>query len=217
MVRHIGTLSLRSKHKNDIPKAIRMTPKAFDKLARELFSATLTPLGFSCENSRTCTFYRALGNGMWHIVMPDLGTRGAWYDVKVFPCCESLEPLFTARFPDELRVPTDSFCYLSSKGVGHSQEQFNCKSEENFRNRYQRTVGPLLAQFAIPYLDAIRNLEEMVPLIRSPLYRATAMYLANKNAETREMVQQQRVRFQGMGNDESVVAVRDFLDSLLGS
>ena len=57
----------------------------------------------------------------------------------------------------------------------------------------------------------------MLPLIRSPLYRATAMYLVNKNDETREMVQQQRVRFQGMGNDESVVAVRDFLDSLLGS
>ena len=210
-------MSLRSEHKNDIPKEIEMTPKAFDKLARDHFSETLVPLGFSCEKSSTCTFYRASGNGIWHIVMPDLGTRGAWYDVKVFPCCESLEPLFTKDFPDELGVPTDSFCYLSSKGVGHSQEQFNCKSEENFRNRYQRTVGPLLVQFAVPYLDQIRSLEEMVPVIRSPLYRATAMFLVNKNDETREMVQQQRVRFQGMGNEEAVVAVRDFLDSLLDS
>jgi hypothetical protein len=43
------------------------------------------------------------------------------------------------------------------------------------------------------------------------------MFLVNKNDETREMVQQQRVRFQGMGNEEAVVAVRDFLDSLLDS
>lgn len=192
-----------------------MTPKAFDKLARELFSETLVPLGFCCDKSKACTFYRTVGNGLWHVIMPDLGTRGAWYDVKVFPCCESLEPLFAQRFPDEVGIPTDSFCYLSSKGVGHSHEQFNCKSEENFRNRYQRTVGPSLVQFAIPYLNAIATLEQMVPFIRAPFYRATAMYLVEKNDETRELVQQQKVRIDSLGNDESVVAAREFLDALL--
>lgn len=194
-----------------------MTPKAFDKIARELFSETLSPLGFTCEGSETCTFYRAIGNGIWHVIMPDLGTRGVWYDVKVFPCSEQLEPRFRERFPDELGIPTDSFCYLSERGVGMDQTQFNCKSEENFRARYGNTVSGLLTRIAIPYLSEFRTLGDVLPAIRNPLYRAIAMHLVNNNSESRQMVNQQRARLEAIADDENIVAAKKLLDSLLAS
>jgi len=119
-----------------------MTPKAFGKLARALFAPVLEPQGFTCDKSDGCSFYRSVGNGIWHVIVPDLGSRGVWYDVKVFPTSEEIEVMFREKFPDELGIPTDSYCYLSERGIGIDQTQFNCKSEENCRARFQNTVNP---------------------------------------------------------------------------
>jgi len=194
-----------------------MTPKAFDKLAREQLSETLSPYGFVCNESDHSTFYRSTGDGMWHVIMPDFGTRGVWYDVKVFPCCEQLQARFRERFPDELGIPTDSFCYLSERGVGMDQTQFTCKTEEGFRSRYRSTVSRLLSEVAVPYLSQFKTLRDLLPVIRNPLYRAIAMHLVNNDSESRLMVSQQRFRLEAVADDEDVVAARKLLDALLAS
>ena len=192
-----------------------MTPKAFDRVARQLFSETLAPLGFSCDKSDRSTFYKEVGNGLWHVIMPDLGSRSIWYDVKVFPCSEQLEARFHGRFPDQLGITTDSFCYLSERGVGIDQTQFSCKTEESFRSRYETTVSVLLAKIAVPYLSQFKTLRDLLPVIRNPLYRAIGMHLINGDSESRQLVSLQRTRLEAIADDDNVVAARKLLDSLL--
>ncbi|MCA9125196.1 MAG: hypothetical protein KDB11_33705, partial [Planctomycetales bacterium] len=79
-----------------------LTHKQFDKLARELFSVVLSPHGFSCELSRHCTFTRQIGDDIVHVIMPDPGTRCAWYDIQVFPTSPRFHDDFAERFPDSL-------------------------------------------------------------------------------------------------------------------
>ncbi|MGV3607915.1 MAG: hypothetical protein ACO1RA_16025 [Planctomycetaceae bacterium] len=194
-----------------------MTPKAFDRLAKELFAPVLGPLGFSCEKSDRCSFYRPLGNGLWHVIIPDLGSRGVWYDVKVFPSSEEIEVLFEEKFPDSLGIPTDSYCYLSERGIGVDQTQFNCKTEENYRARFQNTVKGLLTSIAVPYLDRFRSLGDVLPEIRNPLYRAIGEFRIKGLAGSRNMLLQQKDRLANAPSDPNVDAAKKLLESLLAS
>lgn len=145
-----------------------MTPKHFGKVARELFAGVLSDYGFSCDESRFCTFYRQQTEEVYHFVLPDLGARGAWFDVKVFPASPLLDPLFNDQFPDDVGIPTDSFSYLSERGIGLDQEKYNCKSEDNFRRRFDLSVQPALREQAIPYLDQFQSLQDIVPVLKAP-------------------------------------------------
>ena len=194
-----------------------MTPSRFFRSARDLFAETLVPMGFSCERSNACTFYRLAGEGLWHIIMPDLGTRGAWYDVKVFPCFDRLQARFHDRFPDELGIPTDSFCYLSERSVGLDQALFPCSTESHLRSCYVRTVSGLLGRVAVPYLSQFQTLGDVLPVIRNPLQRAIAMHLLKNDAESRQLLTQQRDRLLAIADDEDIVATRRLLESLLAS
>ena len=101
--------------------------------------------------------------------MPDLGSRGAWYDIKVFPTSPSLYEDFDTKFPDEIGIPLDVWCYLSeTAGIGLDQQQFNCKYEDNMRSRFERTVKPLLLNTAIPFLNRVQDMETLRPLLRGP-------------------------------------------------
>ena len=79
-----------------------MKASSFDKIARELFGNVLHPFWFSCTQSQASVFYREVAKDILHIVLPDLGTRGEWYDVKVYPFWKHFDPLFGRHFPDEL-------------------------------------------------------------------------------------------------------------------
>ena len=50
-----------------------MTAKKFDLLANEMFGKVLLPLGFTNEKSHACTFYRMVGNQVFHFIMPGYG------------------------------------------------------------------------------------------------------------------------------------------------
>lgn len=195
-----------------------MKPQQFDKLARAAFGSVLNEAGFTCDKSRHCTFYREATDGFYHVVLPDLGTRGAWYDVKVFAFSELLDPRFADRFPDDLGIPTDLFCYLAPSGVGPDQTQFNCKSEENFTRRFESTVAPLLASVALPYLDRFRSLNDLLPEIRSPLFKAIATHHVHGNASSQPLLEQQRERLGSLNSDDdNVVATLRLIDELLST
>lgn len=194
-----------------------MKPDRFDKIAKELFGRTLEPLGFSCLGSNTSVFHRKAGHDIYHLVMPDLGTRGVWYDVKVFPFWAKFDPLFVKNFPDSLGVPTDVFCFLSERGIGPDQRQFNCKSEESFRSGFEKTVKPLLASVAVPYLDQFHNVLDLLPEVRSPLHRAIALHEVKGIEASADLLRQQRDRLLRLNSaDASVVSTLQLLEELLG-
>ena len=194
-----------------------MTPSRFFRSARDLFAETLVPMGFSCERSISCTFSRLVGEGLWHVIMPDVGTKGAWYDVKVFPCCERLQARFSERFPDQLGIPTDSFCYLSERGVGLDQALFPCGTESRLRSGYESTVSRLVEGVAVPYLGQFQTLRDVLPVIRNPLQRAIATHLLKKDPESRRLLIQQRDRLLAITDDEDATATTRLLDALLAS
>ncbi len=195
-----------------------MNANEFDNLARELFGLQLQPHGFKCERSRTSVFYREVRNGFFHVVIPDIALNGAWYDVKVFPFSVLFEPLFEQKFPDDLGIPTDSYCYLSEGGIGPDKIQFNCKSEENFRRRFEATVGPLLSSIAIPYLNQFSSIRDLLPHIRSPLYKAIALYHVEGPDKSLELLKKQKQRLTALDSpDASVVATLQLIDELMSS
>ena len=149
-----------------------MTKRQFDKLARELFAGVLNPHGFTCDDSNRCTFVRCVNNDVFHIILPDPGTRCAWYDINVFPTSPRFHDDFDDVFPDELEFTLDSWSKLSeTAGIGLDQQQFNCKYESNMRNRFNKTVVGLLEQVAIPFLDTIKTYEDILPHLRGPFTR----------------------------------------------
>ena len=195
-----------------------MKPKQFDKLASEAFGNVLGEAGFENSKSRHCTFYREASENFYHIVLPDLGTRGAWYDVKVFAYSSLLDPRFSDRFPDDLGIPTGMFCYLAPSGVGPDQTPFNCQSEENFTRRFESTVAPLLTSMALPYLDRFQSLNDLLPEIRSPLRIAIATHHVHGSAISQPLLEQQRERLSSFNSDdENVVATLRLIDELLST
>jgi hypothetical protein len=194
-----------------------MTPKQFDRFAGQMFGSALVPAGFSTETSHRCTFYRKVSKEVYHVVMPDLGSRGAWYDVKVFPASPLIDPLFDSRFPDDLGIPTDRWSYLGEHGVGLDQQKFNCKSEDNCRHRFEASVRPLLVEKAIPYLDGIRTVDDMIPLIRHPLPLGFALYHVGRFEESHQLFQEQEARLSHLNSsDNSVVLTLQRIRELLG-
>jgi hypothetical protein len=183
-----------------------MTLKQFDKLANELFDAVLTPLGFKNEGSLHCTFHRRISADVYHVILPDPGSRVAWFDVKVFPTSPAIEPGFASMFPDELGLPTDSWSYLSARGVGLDHEQFNSKSEENLRRRFELTVKPLLLTQAIPYLDGIRTVADMIPLLKHSSYLGLALHHVGRVVEAKAPLLKERDRLQQLDVENKRVA-----------
>lgn len=183
-----------------------MTTHDFDLVANELFGGVLTPLGFTNERTERCTFYRTVGDGIYHFIMPDIGSRGAWYDVRVFPHSPAIYPLFERRFPDDLGVPTDRFSLLSEQEVGATQSQFNCKNEENFRRGFATKIGPLLLKVAVPYLDRFQTVADIIPVIRHPSFLGFALHHVGRAGEAVAALQRERDRLRRLDTTNRDVA-----------
>lgn len=190
-----------------------MTPSNFDKNARTLFSSVLEPHGFSCEHSRYCTFSRQVSSGIWHFIAPDLSSNGAWFDVKVFPHAQELEPLFEQRFPDDLGIPTDSWSYLHSvTGVGLDQEQYRCRTVEVLERSFRQKIAPALNSKALPYLDKLTNLTAIIPMIKSKLMLGIALSEAGRDREATPLLIAERERL--LKADRANPIVKAYLEDL---
>ena len=144
-----------------------MKEKQFDLLAKEHFGLILEPIGFSVERSRYSTFHRQASDDIYHVIMPDLSSDGTWFDIRVFATSPLIEPQFDKLFPDDVGIPSDSFSLLHPKfGVGARQQKFRCKTEEGFVRNFNKEVVPALESKALPYLDGINSLNDLMPYIR---------------------------------------------------
>jgi len=174
-----------------------MKTKEFDMLARKLFGEVLASHGFSQERSMHCTFYRQVSDDIYHFVMPDLGTRGMWFDVKIFPSSPRIDPGFVARFPDALGLPTDIYSYLNKwTGIGSEQQSFNCESAQQLREVFEAEVKPLLVSKGLPYLDRIKSVADMLPLIRHKLFLGFALNHVGDLVAARSVMEAERARLE---------------------
>jgi len=185
----------------------------FEKIARELFGAVLEPYGFTTEGSRHCTFHRKVNNEIFNVIIPDLGSNGVWYDIKVAPLSPALDPLFEERYPDNVGIYTDA--YLSRYcGVGQEQQKFNCKYAENFRRIFENEVRDLIAVHAINYLENINTVSDLLHLIKHDLVRGFALHYLGRHQEARPILEAQKKRFSN-SNDPNVKKMIKYLDKLL--
>lgn len=184
-----------------------MTRKQFDKNVLKIFTPVLAPHGFESVRSRRCTFYRQVGD-VFHIIIPDRGTRGSWYDIRVFPASPLIDPIFHQQFPDDLGIPTDSWSLLSEHGVGLSQAQFGCRDEERFANRFEKSVRPLLESIAIPYLNQFTSIATMIDAIKHPMFLGPALHEVGRVEEARPILLAQRDRLAAIDSNELVVTAR---------
>jgi hypothetical protein len=194
-----------------------MKQREFDALANECFRSVLVPYGFTNEGSMRCTFYRKGPNGVYHFIIPSVGTGGTWYCIRVFPDSPHIDPLFERRFPDGGGIPTDSFSCLSEKEVGLTQRQFNCKNEENFRKGFSNKVSPLLLKVAIPYLDRFQTVADIIPAIRHPSFLGFALHHVGRTSEAVAVLSKERERLRRLDTTNTEVAsMLEHVESLLG-
>lgn len=149
-----------------------MSPKKFDALVIKHFGGLLAEYGFSAAGSKLSTFWRQIENDVYHFILADPMRYSDTYSVKVFYSSPKIDPEFTARFPDSLGIPTDVYCELRPKvGIAQGGAKFPCKDESTFVRGFECAVRPALIELAIPYLDQIRTVEQMLNLARHPYFR----------------------------------------------
>ncbi len=189
----------------------------FDSLAVELFSQHLNPFGFSVNVSKHCVFSRKANEYIYHFICPSMGRNGKWYDVRVFPHSPHIDPMFFSRFPDRLGIPTDRWSCLSDHdGVGLTQQQFDCTTAANLRNSISSEVGALLCNVAIPYLDRFQTVEDIIPVIRHPLFMGFALYHVGRVEEAVHRLKSERERLQGLDkSDRNVASLLEHIERLL--
>ena len=194
-----------------------MTPAKFDKLATSLFGEVLEPKGFSSEKSRHCTFYRQVSDEIYHIVLPDKGRDGSWYDVKVFPASPAIDPMFEKEFPDYLGFPSAPHAYLHSiTGVGPDQEQFHCRTDDGMKRNFDKKVQPALVDKAVPFLDRIRTLQDMIPVVKSKLYLGLVLARCGQSESAYPLLKDERDRLSRLdSSDETVIAFLNLLNAFL--
>lgn len=145
-----------------------MKKAQFSKIVKEVLLKTLGPQGFSCEGSKHCTFWRKSGSDIYHVIRPDRGLRGTWFDVNVFPESPIISICFPSERPDEFSAATNGSYLSSDLGVGCSQETFYCRTEEGLRRSLGR-VEALLLSHGLPFLDPLDSMESLLPIINNPI------------------------------------------------
>lgn len=194
-----------------------MQARAFDRLAKEKFGEVLADFGFSTNGSRHCSFHRWRGD-IVHLVVPDPGRDGTWFDIRVFAHSPLIDPGFERRFPDHLGIPSGSLSFLHPvSGVGPDQQRYRCNKPEGFLRNFEDLVRPALLNHAIPFQDRIVSLEALLPTVVDPFYRAVCLWQLGQQDEARPLLEAELARLQGLASEAVVVAENiDHLKRLLG-
>ena len=194
-----------------------MKQKEFNLVARDVFGNLLAPFGFSSEMSRYARFYRRVSSEVCHFISCNRHRDGDRYDVLVFPSSPIVDPTFDLDFPDNLGVPTDTSPYLSERGI-NGQQLFNCRYEDNMRRRFEKTVRQLVLTIALPYLDKIQTISDMIPFLKHPYTLGFALHHVGRIEEAKELLVRERVRFAGLDlNDPGVAGVARRIAEILAS
>ena len=182
-----------------------MNQKQFNAVARDLFGGLLRPCGFTDQASRYATFYRQTSAEVFHIICPARDRHGDCFEVLVYPSSPVVDPTFDKHFPDELPVPTNLSPYLNEQGIGRLQ-LFNCRNEENMCRRFEKSIKQPLLTVAIPYLDRIETIKDMIPLLERQGPLGFALDYLGRHEEARAILTRERQRLLQLDTNDADVA-----------
>jgi hypothetical protein len=195
-----------------------MTKQEFNALIRQLFGDVLQPFGFTCEHSQLCTFTRQVSDEVYHMIVPDRLSGHTSYRVFVFPTARVLlGPLFDARFPDQIGDSTGGTFLNERHGVSGTYDSFSCKHEQVMRDGFERRVKPALIHGAVPHLDQISTLGDMLPVVRNELSRGLILFHLGNLSEGRKIIQQEceRLGLRKNRRDSLAIEMVQYIDNLL--
>lgn len=179
-----------------------MTKAEFKRLARTHFDPGLVPHGFSTEGSKHSFYWRKISDDIYHFIFASPLRRLDRFDINVFASSSFIHPDFWDRFPDELPFPNGGQGYLSENGVGDYQKLYFCRNEEAFLISFNRDVRVQLIDYALPYLDRIKTLEELIPTIRAKGMIGPALYHIGRVDEARPYIEKEIIRLSKAPSDE---------------
>ncbi|WP_143873519.1 hypothetical protein [Catenovulum sediminis] len=184
-----------------------MNTKEFKQLALTYFGDVLTPYGFSSKDSEYCTFSRMRGD-LCDIIMPILSRDGSSFIIRVFVTSPVIDPAFEMRFPDTLGIPSDVCSALHPKhGVHFREHKYRCKYEEGFIRNFQNDAKPALLDKALPYLDAITKVEDLLPYMKHPFFVAAVSWHANKKRDIKSLLENEQKRLSSIQNTTGGVEI----------
>ncbi len=140
-----------------------MTLSEFKKLSKEYIGDYLQEFGFSCEGSKHALYNRKYSDDVYHFIWPQLNSHGTWFDVMVFAHSPKILEGFYDKFQDNLEVTSDVFSFLHPiTGVGRDQKIYRCNYKEGFIRNFNQVAKPAIEKFALPYLDGIVTVEDVL-------------------------------------------------------
>lgn len=180
-----------------------MTKTEFKRIIRTNFDPILTPHGFSCEGSKRCAYWRKASDDIYHIISPDILRSGERYDIVVYASSPLIYGDFWDRFPDWIPYTNGSNGYLSPEdGVSDYQKLYFCGNLDAFMNSFKRDAAPALASVAIPYLDKIQTIEDLIPTIRDGGMMGAALLQVGRTTEAKQRIESEIMRLSELPLDK---------------
>ena len=180
-----------------------MTKAEFKRLIRTSFDPILTPHGFSCEGSKRCAYWRKASDEIYHFISPDALRGGDRYDVVVYASSPQIYGDFWDRFPDWVPYTNGNNGYLSPEdGISDYQKLYFCGNPDAFMTSFKRDTGPALINIAIPYLDKIQTMEDLIPTIQPGGMMGAALLHVGRMAEAKRFIEGEIKRLSALPLDK---------------
>jgi len=167
-----------------------MVKKAeFLQLIKDNFGPILLPRGFSPEGSKQGVFWRKSGDDIYHIISPSRDRSMDRYSVAVYASSPIVYGDFWTYFPD-LNLLNGGSGYLSPEhGISDYKKMFFCRNPEAFATSFNRDTAPALLNIALPYLDDITDMNDLIPTIRDCGMMGPALLHVGRHAEAKSRIE----------------------------
>lgn len=164
------------------------------KLLRSLFGQVLEPIGFVDAPLGHSILWRKVSAEINHVIGPNLTVRGDRFEVWVYP-----HSCVCSTGPDEINpLPGMPYFLNELAGVSSCQQSWPCGTEEELTGSFETEIKPLILTKAIPYLDQIKCLADMLPLLEpDPVgewFRGIVLLHCGRRQEAKEAFLKERER-----------------------
>ena len=180
-----------------------MTKTEFKRAIRINFDPILTPHGFSCEGSTRCCYWRKASDEIYHIISPSMRRYGDRYDITVYATSPLIYEDFSANFPDWVPYTNGNHGYLSPEdGISSYAKAYFCNNPDAFMTSFKRDTAPALTNIAIPYLDKIQTMQDLMPTISAPGMMGAALLHVGRAAEAKHYIESEIRRLSALPRDK---------------
>ncbi|MGX5712591.1 hypothetical protein ACWKWJ_07825 [Sphingopyxis terrae subsp. ummariensis] len=160
------------------------------RMIRTNFDPILAPHGFSCGGKTNVIYWRKLSTSIVHVIVVAAMQQNTRYQILVFGTSPVVEDEFETRFPNDLHIVNAPKCYLSPEdGVSDYQKLYFCGNPDAFMTSFKRDAAPALVNSAIPYLDKIQTIENLIPTIRLGGMMGAALLQVGRTSEAKQLIE----------------------------